>query len=120
MYLLNLLISFKGRIGRLEFVWGVMLSNIIAAVLIFLPDFFKYLNLAHSIESIFTAISFVMAFSILLVSNLALAKKRLRDLQWTSWWLPLFIIPVVDLLMKVIGVTIPGKEDFDISLNKEK
>lgn len=110
MYLLNLLISFRGRVDRLEFIWGFMLSNIIVGILIFFPNLFKHIYGSHSIYSVAQAIFFVVGFILFIVSNLALAKKRLYDLQWTTWLLPLFIIPGIDIIMKIIGITVPGKQ----------
>ncbi len=109
MDLFNLLFSFKGRINRLEFLLGVIISLSIAMFFVMLPALFDTIDLANQLIKLLTIFSYVIGIGGYLIINLIIGAKRLRDLQWPLWLTPLFIVPTIGIVMQLLGMLVPGK-----------
>ena len=101
---LNKYADFNGRAPRSEFWWWVLFvflvalaAGIVAAVLDGLSGGMMFIRLAR--------LAMFLAF---VVPNLAVAVRRLHDLNKSGWWLLLGFIPAIGGLILLIFACLPG------------
>jgi uncharacterized membrane protein YhaH (DUF805 family) len=101
----RLIFSFKGSINRIEYLCGLILALVIVFIFTKHPD--PKIEARSSFEEIFLFFKYVTGMILFLVVNAAISVKRLRDLRWTMWLLPLFIMPL--MVFQFLGTVVPGE-----------
>lgn len=114
MQLTHVLFSLKGRINRVEFLFGSIVAILIAGFFLFLPMFFSSNSTPESgvssFKSIATMTSYVLGFlTIVYVKMISLTCKRLRDMDFSVWCILLFLIPGLNFLY-ILLYFYPGKK----------
>lgn len=109
MYIIKLLYSFKGQINRLEYVWGNIILVSLLAVGIFSSNLFPHPH--TDIIKILIALKFVIFVLASLYTLIAIAAKRLKDIGWTLWLIPIILIPYIGIPMHIILIFVPGKKN---------
>jgi len=95
----NHYLDFEGKANRKQF-WSYVLAWIIIwVVLIILGAIFS--------SSLFMWILWLLAIALLL-PNIAIGCRRLRDAGLSPWWMLLLLIPIVDLAVLVMWI-LPSK-----------
>lgn len=104
----NLLLSFKGRVNRTQYLIGMLILVVIAFLFSFSQG---YVTIAsHDAIKLLAVIVVIFFIGIFITGYLALNIKRLRDIGWNQWLILLFFIPIVMQIMQVLCLVIPGKE----------
>jgi uncharacterized membrane protein YhaH (DUF805 family) len=95
-------LSAEGRIGRLRYLaWGI------PAVLAFLVAVIVFLLSAASGHVVMMLLG-IAAFVAGLVVILRLSLLRLHDLGRSGWWVMLYFVPVINLLLHLALIAVPG------------
>ena len=87
--------SFSGRSARSAF-WWWQLFNLIAGVVTLIID-----SSIFGFGSGYTPINWVYSIAVLLPS-LAVAARRLHDIDRSGWWILLVLIPLVGIIILII------------------
>ena len=107
-YFLNVIknhyVDFKGRATRKQFWLFALWSFIFAVALAFLSGLFQN----SIIGTVFTALYYVYNIALILPS-LAIAARRLHDINFSGWWLLLMLVPVANCALLVAYVW-PSRE----------
>lgn len=112
MSLTKTLFSFYGEIGRKKYVFGMMLSLLIALFMAFLPTFI--VSLTGSAEPVFRilfAAMYLSAVIFFIYTVLSLSSKRLRHIGSSPWMVLLLLIPLIKLFLLVYMLFYPGKKN---------
>ncbi len=97
--------GFTGKIGRLEyFVKGILTS--IPALILSGVSFFLQDNVV--VGSLLALVSLVV-FIVTVVSLLSLIKRRMNDLELSTWLIVLILIPLVNFFYSLYLIFAPGK-----------
>jgi uncharacterized membrane protein YhaH (DUF805 family) len=85
--------EFNGRASRSEFWWWVLFVFLASAAVSILGDAFSAL--------------FSLA---VLLPNIAVAARRLHDIDRSGWWQLIILIPLIGLILMIYWCVQPGKE----------
>ncbi len=110
------ILSFKGRIGRLRYLVYTFTVYMVYAVILY--GIFKLISLKRENffnqimgELSFAAVGFALLVYVpLVIGILAMAKRRLNDLNWNSWFSFLYFIPVINVLLLFYLLFGPGTD----------
>jgi uncharacterized membrane protein YhaH (DUF805 family) len=112
MNILKLLFSFKGSISRVEYLAGFGIGLLIGAILLLLNSIINthddHSNLSNILK-LLKAATYLSTMFMIVIAQLALASKRLRNIQWSQWLLLLFPVPFVHLGLLMAFLFVPGK-----------
>lgn len=98
-------VSFSGRVGRMNFFIGLLVSVVLLTILKSLVDEFPgVLAIIFGIVTMVAAI-WVVVFAI------SLYIRRLHDVGWSGWWTLLTLVPLVNLVLFLILLFMPGKKE---------
>lgn len=100
----KILFSFSGRIGRITYIKYIILYVVLSCVLL------AVFNLAASYldsSAVFGTFSLIVALS-LFWAAVALLAKRNHDINFSSLWLILLLIPVIGLIHPIYLCFAPG------------
>ena len=118
--------SLSGRIGRMRylaysagiFVLSITGAGVVVAVAMGLATFTdtveeEWIRPGYLEAFLFFSISIIMSF-VVIIMWIVFAKRRLNDLNRSGWWFLLICIPVVNLLLWIYMLLVPGtKNDND-------
>lgn len=108
--------TIKGRANRKEF-WSFVLFNILFSALGgFLVGLFgsfagNHLDYSAGLLILNSLMAILIIYSLYtIIPNITLSIRRLHDLNITGWGILLFMIPLVNVIMFVILLVIPGSD----------
>lgn len=90
--------NFKGRARRKEYWWFTLFSFLISFFIGFIEGAFGLPAVVSSIYGL-----------LILIPSIAVAVRRLHDIDCSGWWLLLGLVPVVNLLL-IIPMCLKGTE----------
>ncbi len=120
-YFLNVLqkkyFSISGRANRKQY-WLFILFSFIIHILLIIASIFSELFISIIDPSGFVSFYFAILSAVLEIAlNIALflpsvtiGIRRLHDIDWSGWWMLLFLIPFIGGIMLFILMLIPGTE----------
>jgi uncharacterized membrane protein YhaH (DUF805 family) len=85
--------EFRGRASRSEFWWWAL-----------------FLFLAYAAVSIIGPVVSALFSLVVLLPNLAVAARRLHDIDRSGWWQLVMLIPLIGLILMIYWCVQPGKE----------
>lgn len=92
------LTTFRGRIGRLQYFYGLLLK----LMLMFFCGFFLLIFYSLRLPEVIVLAFALPAFLLVVWINLSLQARRLHDMGQSGLWLLLYLIPFVNYIFGVI------------------
>jgi len=112
MNIFSLLFSPKGKITRLPFLLGVIVTWVLASVFVFVPSFltdFSNIELTN-IFKLLTALSYILGIVVAICSMLCLYIKRFRDIGYSGWYVLLFFVSFINIITLLFLFFFPSKK----------
>jgi uncharacterized membrane protein YhaH (DUF805 family) len=107
--------SFSGRIGRLRYIAYPMALYMLAAFIVGVLSGITGSAIEFSEESgLLMLIPMIIMYGIVLVYGFVYAVRRLNDIGWSGFLSILYIIPVVNLILGILLIFMPG----NVGVNK--
>ncbi|MBF1801517.1 DUF805 domain-containing protein [Alloalcanivorax profundimaris] len=102
--------ALQGRLGRLRyFVYGGVVMVTLYAVLTAVGVVVS-ISLAESAANAVLMPLVLLMLLACVVTGLIFGKRRLNDLDFSGWWILLALLPLVNLVMAVILLFVPGSK----------
>ena len=98
--------DFKGRASRPEYWWFALFSFMLAFVAAFIPAFFSAFG-PTPFTAFLSLINLLISLALILPS-IAVAVRRLHDIDRTGWWILIGLVPLVGLIAMLVFLTKPG------------
>lgn len=86
-------VDFSGRASRSEYWWFILFSFICQVVA----------EIIHPNLSVIVVIAF-------LLPSLAVLARRLHDIDYSAWWILLFLIPIIGAIILLVFAVTKGTE----------
>ncbi|MEH6545077.1 MAG: DUF805 domain-containing protein [Sneathiella sp.] len=105
-------VNFSGRAARPEYWWWALAVFIIMLIAGFLDAFVIAPLLGFDVTNdtaTGTPLSLIISLGILL-PNLAVAVRRLHDIDKSGWWILIFFIPIIGFLLLLFWYVSKGTE----------
>ena len=101
--------TFQGRIGRLRyFVYGSVVAVILYTLLtVFAIAAPAVLSDTQATNLVVIPVTLLVMLGLTL-STVAFGKRRLNDLGFSGWWILLMLLPLVNLVLAVVLLFVPG------------
>jgi len=109
--------SFRGRIGRLRYMaYGIGTYLILMVVFMPLMGGTMLMGGAMGVPgeagmSMLVMLAMGVFYIGILLLSIAFGKRRLNDLNRSGWWMLVFLVPLVNLLMTIYVLLVPGSKD---------
>lgn len=105
--------TFSGRATRSEF-WFFMLFNIIISICL------GIIGLLFDETNVLSGILQAIYSLAVLIPNIAVASRRLHDINKSGWWQLIIIIPLIGAILLLIYYCTDSKEDNKYGINTKQ
>lgn len=105
--------TFSGRATRSEF-WFFMLFNIIISICL------GIIGLLFDERNVLSGILQAIYSLAVLIPNIAVASRRLHDINKSGWWQLIIIIPLIGAILLLIYYCTDSKEDNKYGMNPKQ
>src|SRR6266496_4530976 len=99
---------FDGRITRIHFLIGMVVSSILLVTGIFFIAFISR-SIPHFPIPLYTILEYVWLF-IVIIFQLSLLARRYRDTGNSGWLSLLYIIPIINIVILLVLFFLPSKK----------
>lgn len=105
------LLSFKGRVTRLEYILTGVVAYIVSGLVIFIPILGLIGDLGAGTFGVFTILGLIISLAVGVCSiwvSWAATAKRFHDIDRSGWTILLLCIPIVDIYFAIIALFSDG------------